>query len=120
MTNREFFSAIIAEGAVVTNELKAHAEASLAKLDAANAARKGKLTPKEQAKRDENEALMKSIVDYHLSEEPMTATDVASAIEGMSVQKASSLLRMAVAAGFATVTDIRVTGKGTQRAYSRA
>ena len=120
MTNREFFTAIIAEGAVVTDELKAHAEAALAKLDATNAARKGKLTPKEQAKRDENEALMKSIVELYLNDEPITATGVAEAIEGISVQKVSSLLRMAVAAGLAVQTEIKVTGKGLQKAYTRA
>ena len=120
MTNREFFSAIIAEGAVVTDELKAHAEAALAKLDATNAARKGKITPKEQAKRDENEALMKSIVETCLSDEPQTATTIAEMNEGMSVQKASSLLRMAVAAGLAVQTEIKVTGKGLQKAYTLA
>lgn len=120
MTNREFFSAIIAENAVVTDELKAHAEAALAKLDATNAARKGKISPKEQAKRDENEALMKSIVETCLNDEPQTATTIAEMNEGMSVQKASSLLRMAVAAGLAVQTEIKVTGKGTQKAYQIA
>jgi predicted transcriptional regulator len=67
----------------------------------------------------ENQPLVEQILAGILTHEPKTASDVAAEL-GVSVQKASSLLRSIVAAGKATVTDVKVAKKGTQKAYALA
>ena len=59
------------------------------------------------------------IVNTILTSEPKTASDVAAEL-GVSAQKASALLRSIVANGQATVSDIKVPKKGTQKAYTLA
>ena len=111
MTNREFYTAI-ANGSI-NDEVIAHATASLEKMDAANEARKNK--PSKKAL--ENAPIVEQIVNTVLSTETaMTAGQVAEAV-GISTQKASALLRSIVADGRATVTDVKVPGKGTNKAY---
>ena len=112
MTNREFLTAI-ANG-TINDEVIAHATASIEKLDAANLARKNK--PSKKAL--ENAPIIEQIVNEVLTvDTPMTAGQVAEVV-GISTQKASALLRSIVAAGNATVTDVKVAGKGTVKAYS--
>ena len=112
MTNREFLTAI-ANG-TINDEVIAHATASIEKLDAANLARKNK--PSKKAL--ENAPIIEQIVSEVLTvDTPMTAGQVAEAV-GISTQKASALLRSIVAAGNATVTDVKVPNKGTVKAYS--
>lgn len=112
MTNREFLTAI-ANG-TINDEVIAHATASIEKLDAANLARKNK--PSKKAL--ENAPIIEQIVNEVLTvDTPMTAGQVAEVV-GISTQKASALLRSIVAAGNATVTDVKVPNKGTVKAYS--
>lgn len=107
MTNREFFNAVISNE--ITEEVIAHATSSLEKLDARNAARKEKPSKKSL----ENEPIKSKILTEVLTDEPKTASEIASEVE-ISVQKASALLRQMDV----TVTDVKVKGKGTQKAYS--
>ena len=124
MTNREFYTAIVET--IANEELVEHAKAQLAKLDATAEKRKGKVSAKDQAKRDENAALATHIAKDILTAEPKTATDVAAILtaegepdaEPVKVQKASYLLRLAVDMELAAVTEVKIPKKGTQKAYT--
>ena len=123
MTNREFYNLITAENATITPEMVEHATAALAKLDATAEKRKGKVSAKDQAKRDENAALAAHIAETILGTEPKTATDVAIALtaesdEEVKVQKASYLCRLAVTMGLAAQTEVKIPSKGIQKAYT--
>ena len=112
MTNREFLTAVIAlENA--PEEIKTYAEEKLAKMDATNEARKNK--PSKKA--TENAPIMEQIATEVLGTEAVTAATVAETV-GISVQKASALLRQIVADGKATVTDVKIPKKGVQKAYA--
>ena len=122
MTNREFYNSIVAENATITPEMIEHANAQLAKLDATAEARKGKVSAKEQAKRDANAALATQVATEILTTEAQTATDVATALsetlgEEVKVQKASYLCRLAVTLGLANATEVAIPKKGKQKAY---
>jgi predicted HTH transcriptional regulator len=112
MTNREFLTAI-ANMESISEELKAEATARIEKLDATNEARKNK--PSKKA--TENAPIMEQIVNEILTSEAQTASAIAEAA-GISVQKASALLRQLVADGKATVTEVKIPKKGTQKAYA--
>lgn len=113
MTNREFLNAI-ANNETLTDEIREHATAEIAKMDAANEKRKNKVSKKAE----ENAPLIAQIVDEILGTEAKTASDVAEVL-GVSVQKASSLLRTIVANGQAVATDVKIPKKGTQKAYTK-
>ena len=122
MTNREFYTAITAENATITPEMVEHAQAQIAKLDATAEKRKGKVSAKDQAKRDENAAMARHIAETILGTEAKTATDVAAVLtaeagEEVKVQKASYLLRLAVDMGLANQTEVAIPKKGKQKAY---
>ena len=114
MTNREFLTAI-ATNETLPTEIVEHAAAALAKMDAANEARKNK--PSKKA--IENAPIMEQIATEVLGTEAVTASTVAETI-GVSVQKASALLRALAAEGRANVTDVKVAGKGTMNGYTIA
>ena len=129
MTKREFFVKVSA--GEMTEEMKAFAAEQLTKMDETLEKRKGKLSEKEQAKRDANEALARRVAAEILSAEAKTATDVAAELTEMlgeyddegqlievKVQKASSLCRKAVDLGLAVQTDVKIPKKGTQKAYT--
>ena len=123
MTNREFYNSIVAENATITPEMIEHATEALAKLDATAEKRKGKVSAKDQAKRDENAALAAKVAAEILTTEAKTATDVAAALtemlgEEIKVQKASYLCREAVKMGLAVQTEVKIPKKGTQKAYA--
>ena len=123
MTNREFYTAITAENATITPEMVEHATAQIAKLDATAEKRKGKVSAKDQAKRDENAAMATHIAQDILTTEPKTATDIAAALtemlgEEVKVQKASALCRKAVELELAVQTDVKIPKKGAQKAYT--
>lgn len=122
MTNREFYTAIAANE-TLTAEIRDHATELIAKLDATAEKRKGKVSAKDQAKRDENVAAATHIATTILTAEPKTATDIAAVLsaesgEEVKVQKASYLCRLAVDMGLATVTEVKIPKKGTQKAYA--
>ncbi len=113
MTRRDFFTAIMnAEN--LSDELRAFAQASLEKLDETNAKRAAK--PSKAA--IENAPLIEQIVEM-LGDEPKTASDLAEPM-GVKVQKASALLRGAVAQGLAVSQDLKIKGKGTCKGYTKA
>ena len=121
MTNREFYTAISANE-TLTEEIRNHATEQIAKLDATAEKRKGKVSAKDQEKRDANAALAKQIAETILGTEAKTATDVATALtetlgEEVKVQKASYLLRLAVELGLANATEVAIPKKGKQKAY---
>ena len=113
MTNREFLTAI-ANG-TINEDVIAHASTAIEKMDAANLARKNK--PSKKAL--ENAPIIEQIVNEVLGTEPMTAAQVAEVV-GISVQKASALLRAIVTDGRAVATDIKVPNKGTCKGYTLA
>ena len=122
MTNREFYTAIAANE-TLTEEVRNHATEQIAKLDATAEKRKGKVSAKDQAKRDENAAMAKHIAETILGTEAKTATDVAEVLtaeagEEVKVQKASYLCRLAVDLGLAVQTEVAIPKKGKQKAYS--
>ena len=120
MTKIELMKALT-EGAVVTAEMAEKAQEILAADAKAKEARKGKVSAKDQAKRDENVALATKVATEILGTEPMTATDVAPLMgEGVKVQKASYICRLAVDLGLATQTEVKIPKKGTQKAYTVA
>ena len=123
MTNREFYTAITIENAIITPEMIEHAQAQLAKLDATAEKRKGKVSAKDQAKRDENATMAAHIAETILGTEAKTATDVAALLtaeagEEVKVQKASYLCRLAVKMGLANETEVAIPKKGKQKAYT--
>ena len=123
MTKREFFVKVSA--GEMTEEMQAFAAEQLTKMEAQLEARKGKLSEKEQAKRDANEAIARHIAVDILGAEAKTATDVAEVLtaeagEEVKVQKASYLCRLAVKLGLANETEVKIPKKGSQKAYTTA
>lgn len=110
MTKREFYTAIM--NGEIDEQVKLFASEELEKMDAANEKRRNTLSKKAQ----ENQPLLRLITDEILGDEPKTATDVAAVLE-VSVQKASGLLRRLVEEGKAAKVDVKIKGKGTQKAY---
>lgn len=121
MTKREFF--VNAAAGEMTEEMMTFAAEQLVKMDETLEKRKGKVSEKEQAKRDANEALARRVAAEVLGAEAKTATDVATELtemlgEEIKVQKASSLCRKAVELGLAVQTDVKIPKKGSQKAYT--
>ena len=121
MTKREFFVKVAA--GEMTEEMQAMATEFLAKMDAQLEAHKGKLSEKEQAKRDANVALATRVAKEVLGAEAKTASDVAAELTAMlgeevKVQKASALCRKAVELELAVQTDVKIPKKGTCKAYT--
>ena len=122
MTKNEMLKMIV-EGTVVTAEMAEKAAEILAADAKAKEARKGKVSEKEQAKRDANVALATRVAHEVLGAEAMTASDVAVKLtellgEEVKVQKASSLCRKAVELELAVATDVKVPKKGSVKAYT--
>ena len=107
MTYREMLTAIV--NGELTEEVKAKAKAEIEKLDARNAARKGKPSKKAQ----ENAHLIEDITNI-LTEEPMLASDIAEKLN-ISVSLASSYAKKVDGV---KVTEVKVKGKGKRNAYS--
>ena len=122
MTKNEMLKMIV-EGATVTAEMAEKAAEMLAADAKAREARKGKVSAKDQEKRDANAALAKHIADTILGTEAKTASDVAALLtaetgEEVKPQKASYLLRLAVELGLANATEVKIPKKGCQKAYT--
>lgn len=121
MTKREFF--VKAAAGEMTEEMQTMATEFLAKMDAQLAARKTKLSDKEQAKRNQREALARKVATEILGAEAKTASDVAAELtellgEEVKVQKASSLCLKAVEMELAVQTDVKIPKKGSCKAYT--
>ena len=106
MTNREFFQKVIAKE--ITDEVIAHAESEIAKLDARNAKRAS--TPSK--KQEENKPLIAKIATL-LTSEPKLASELAKEM-GLSTQKVTPLVK---AVEGVQCVDVKVPKKGTQKGY---
>ena len=93
MTKRDFYAKVIA--AAIDEELTEFAKAA------------------------ENQPLLDEIYDNILKDDPMSASDVAAMLEGVSVQKVSYLLRTLVAQEKATQSELSVKGKGKVKGYAK-
>ena len=113
MTNREFYTAIAA--GEMNDELKEHATAALEKMEAT----REKNASKPSKAYTENLPLVEKVVAEFLGEEPKTAADCAEFLE-VKTQKATSILKQAVAMGKATQTEIKLPKKGNVKAYALA
>ena len=126
MTKNEMLKMIV-EGAVVTAEMAEKAAEILAADAKAKEARKGKVSEKEQAKRDANEALARRVVAEILGTEAKTATDIAAEMNALmpealekpaNAQKASALMKKALELGLVVQSEVKIPKKGTQKAYT--
>lgn len=116
MTKREFLNAVIAE--TQNADLASFAVSELEKLDARNAKRSEKPSKTQIA----NEPIKAKIAEYlgRTDEHDFaTASEIATELE-ISTQKASALCRQMVSDGLLNVEDVKVKGKGTQKAYALA
>lgn len=105
MTKRDFLTKVIAETADA--EVKAFAEKEIEKLDAELA----KAAEKRAAKKAENAPLVEALQAV-LTDEPMTAAQIAEAVEGINnASKATVIAKILVESGLATSTKIKVKGR---------
>lgn len=109
MTRREMYE-VIASGNI-NDEVIEMAKNEIVKMDERNAKRRNNPSKKSI----ENEPIKAKIMEV-LTEEPMSASEVAEKVE-ISVQKASALLRQIDGLN---VTEIKVKGKGKVKGYSLA
>ena len=113
MTKREFLTQVI-EG-TVSEETIEFAKAEIVKLDAELA----KAAEKRAAKKAENAPLMEALQAI-LTDEPMTASQIAENVEGINnASKATVIAKALVEAGIATVTEVKVKGRAV-KGYSKA
>lgn len=112
MTYREMLTAIV--NGEMNEDVIEKATERLERLDVENEKRKNRVSKKAA----ENEPIKASILEV-LGEEPKTATVVGGEV-GISTQKASALLRQLVESGSVVKTDVKVSGKGTQKGYTLA
>ena len=113
MTKREFLTQVI-EG-TISNETVEFAKAEIVKLDAELA----KAAEKRAAKKAENAPLMEALQAI-LTDEPMTASQIAENVEGINnASKATVIAKALVEAGIATVTEVKVKGRAV-KGYSKA
>ena len=125
MTKREFFVKVSA--GEMTEEMQAFAAETLVKMDAQLEARKGKVSEREQAKRDANEALARRVAAEILSTEAKTATDIAAEMnekmpemleKPATPQKGTSMGQLCVKLGLAVQTEVKIQKKRKQKAYA--
>ena len=113
MTKREFLTQVI-EG-TISNETVEFAKAEIVKLDAELA----KAAEKRAAKKAENAPLMDALQAI-LTDEPMTASQIAESVEGINnASKATVIAKALVEAGIATISKIKVKGREVN-GYSKA
>jgi hypothetical protein len=119
MTNREFFDAI-ANYEGMDEEIVAHAQAEIEKLDATNEKRREANAKKALEKEAERAPIRNAIVAC-LTVEPKTATTlIAEAGVEIKPQAMPSLMKGLVEAGTVVKTQVKVTGKGKQVGYALA
>lgn len=125
MTKREFF--VNAAAGEMTEEMMTFAAEQLVKMDETLAKRKGKISEKEQAKRDANEALARRVVAEILGAEAKTATDIAAEMNALmpevlekpaNAQKASAVMKKAMELDLVVQSEVKIPKKGTQKAYA--
>lgn len=118
MTNREFFEAVI--NANINDELTAFATAGIEKLDHTNSLRKDAAAKKAVEKEAEKAPIREAIVACITSEPKTASTLIAEAGVEIKPQAIPSLLKGLVEDGTIVKSDVKVTGKGTQKGYALA
>ena len=125
MTKREFF--VKAAAGEMNEEMMTFAAQQLAKMDETLAKRKGKVSEREQAKRDANEALARRVVAEILGAEAKTATDIAAEMNALmpevlekpaNSQKASAVMKKAMELDLVVQSEVKIPKKGTQKGYT--
>ena len=117
MTNREFFTAVMAiENAPA--EIVEHAEAALAKMDETNAKRKEKAKESDASAKyaEENAELIAKVLEF-LGTDTKVASDIAENV-GTSVQKINGVMRHLIAADKVVVGETKLPKKGTVKTYT--
>ena len=118
MTNREFFVAI-SNNVALPADVREHAEAQLAKMDASNAKNRGTESKTYKA----NIPLFAEVLAL-LANKPMLTAEVAQAMTSeerpISTSKASGLLRTLEKEGKVTSSKVKVKNKGEQTLYTIA
>lgn len=114
VTLRDLLNAVISGN--ITEDIRAKAQAEIAKLDATNAKRAEKA--KEKAK--ENLPIKQAIYDYLVANGTKTTAEIAKGVEVLegSSPKASAMCRQMVDDGRLTASEVSVKGKGKQKAYT--
>lgn len=122
MTTREFLTAIATSEDIanIAPELTEEAGVRIAKLDAANAARKAKASSKPSKTALENEPIKAAIL-AHLAEvtEPLSAAELGEALD-ITTAKAASLCGKMVKEGVLERTEVKIPKKGKTNKYSVA
>lgn len=113
MTNREFYKVVIE--AKISDELTAHAEKEIGKLDARNEKRSTTMNKTQK----ENVEIKKSILAVLSTNKVKTANEVGVEC-GISTNKASALLRQLVMDKFAIDTEVKIPKKGKVKGYALA
>lgn len=118
MTQREFYEAII--NANVNDELTAFATAGIEKLDHTNTLRKEAAAKKAVEKEAEKAPIRNAIVAVMTNEPKTASTLIADAGVEIKPQAIPSLLKKLIEDGTVVKSDVKVTGKGTQKGYALA
>lgn len=113
MTNREFYKAVIE--AKINDELTAHAEKEIEKLNARNEKRSNSMNKTQK----ENVEIKKSILAVLSADKVKTANEVGVECD-ISTNKASALLRQLVLDNLAISSDVKVPKKGKVKGYALA
>ena len=117
MTRIEALRAIAA--GEVTDEVIAKVEEMIEAHETELAKRKERAAEKRAEKDKEYDEVIATIVDTILTDEAKTASEIAAEL-GVSVQKASALMRKVCERELAVKSDVKVKGKGTQKGYAKA
>jgi hypothetical protein len=114
ITMRQFFEAVV--NGNITPSMVEKAKAEIAKLDATNAKR----AEKAKAKQVEYEPLKTAIYHFLLVNGMKTTAEIAAGVEvlGGSSPKASAMCRQMVDEGRLNSHEVKVKGKGPQKAYT--
>lgn len=112
MTQREFLNKVIATPNIAS-EVKAEAEALIAKLDAKNEQRKGKQTKTQK----ENEPIAKAIVEYLTDKGEVLGVDIATALN-ITTNKTNGVAGNLVKEGVLVKGKKKVKGKGEMTTYT--
>jgi hypothetical protein len=115
MTMRKYHEAVLAIPGCPA-DVAEKAKAEIAKLDATNVKR----TEKAKAKQVEYEPLKTAIYHFLLVNGMKTTAEIAAGVEvlGGSSPKASAMCRQMVEEGRLTSHEVKVKGKGAQKAYT--
>ena len=117
MTKREFFEMVVKgqmNGTEITDEMVEFAKAEIEKMDNRNEKRRNSVSKKAEA----NAPIKEAIVNFLKGcEEPMVARAICEEV-GHSVQKVSALCRQLVESEVLNSEEVKVKGKGKQKAYS--